>query len=173
MKPFTTTESLPGGKTRFLANFEGAPRVRFTAMLSGESVVAYCVPSGQSLEGAWFLQLFLGSEFVVEITASSTRAENWQEFGTVNVVVMEQGRQTQLDGPKVEVMPFQIEDVTLLLYEDENHLVESGLALRGRQLEDVLIVAGEYPGSITVKAPFAGSGFEPQFPIASYKFLPL
>ncbi|WP_157499755.1 hypothetical protein [Lysobacter sp. Root983] len=166
MKPFTTIETLRNGKFKFLAQIEGVTRERIAQELAGESVVSYRVPNGQSLESVWFLQLFLRSGLVVEITASSTQVENWQEFGTININICEGAKQSKLEGVMVGVESFEIEGVNLLLHEDEKYLIESGIVLRSSQAKEIMVAAGEYPGSLTVQAPFSGGGFEPQFPDA-------
>jgi hypothetical protein len=137
-------------------------------ILEGDVLKAICIPAGQSWACPYFIQLALGSGLIVEITSSSTCVEGWDEFGTVNVTLAN----SALVAGTVPV-DLSIKHVGVLLFANESVVVESGLTLESENGAEIVIAAGQLPGSMSLKAAFQECKFEPQFPESAYDRTPL
>jgi len=152
MKPFTTIERTPDGRQLFPMQIEGASRSTFSAVLIGACIRWIAVPRGQALEEAWFLQIGLDTDLVLEFTASSTNVDGRNEVGTINLAVRQLAERACFDSQTVVLSsPVKIEDVTVIQQLDEDRVVESGVTLQLGMLRDLVISAGELPGALVVR----------------------
>jgi hypothetical protein len=170
MKPFITPELTSVGKKEFAFQLEGVERQDLLSRLMGEYLVAYALPQGHTMRAAWELSLVFDSGLVLDFSSASTVAFDWQEVGSLNLALTYRPRELGVvrrskDGEST-VPPIVIAASEVLIYEDDDVVVECGIALLGSDGSEVIVAAGIPPGSVSVQAPFsAGQSFEPQFPL--------
>jgi hypothetical protein len=152
MKPFTTIERTPDGHWLLPMQVEGASRTTFSALLTGACIRWIALPTGQTVEEAWFLQIGLDTNLVLEFTASSTNVDGRNEVGTINLAVRQLTERAIFDcQTAVLPAPVKIEGVTVIQLLDGDRVVESGVALQLGMLGDLVISAGQLPGALVVR----------------------
>jgi hypothetical protein len=174
MKPFITPDMTPTGKKAFPYQCEGAECKELWSRLKGQSLVAYSLPEGHTLQTAWELVLVFDSGLTLEFSSACSQAVDWQEVGSLNVRVAHlsigDGATTASKKNEIPVSPIDLVAAEKLIYEDDDVVVECGLVLCGRDSQEVVIAAGVPPGSVTAQAPFSmGQSFEPQFRLSECK----
>lgn len=167
MKPFIIPDILPDGKKVLHFQCENANAENVKNILQGLSIVAYSMPVGHSLQAAWNFRLILSNGYSLEFSSACTVVVGWQEVGSLNIQLINEAN-PGIDSVfvRVEVPPFRIKSLVKLVYEDQNFRSECGIAIEGDNEEEIVIAAGNSPGSVSIAAPFSVSPFEPEFSVS-------
>jgi hypothetical protein len=133
------------------------------------------MPPGHSATAAWPLRLVLDNGSSVELSSACTVVSGWTEVGSLNLkLIGPEGVDEHADlFTAIPVDGFWIADVVCVVHEDEQVHSESGLALTSVSGEEIQVVAGVSPGSVSMRAPFVSEPFEPEFAADSYSRKPL
>lgn len=91
MKPYTTIEQISDGVRYLPLQLQGAELDGLAALLRGHRLLACRIPKMQTARSAWQVILDFDSDMSLELTFSSSVAQGWDEFGTINVEVLSRG----------------------------------------------------------------------------------
>jgi len=170
MKPYITPELTIHGKKAFKFQLEGLERKDIESLLKGQKLVAYGLPNGHTFQAVWDLSFFFESGLVVHFSSACSEAGGWQEVGSLNIGCS-QAANSAAEAIEMEfaVTPsLQLTGMQMLVFEDEDVVVECGLVLHGVDGQELVVAAGIPPGSVSVLASFAADKqFEPQFSLSS------
>jgi hypothetical protein len=171
MKPFITPERLTSGKLRFPFQCEGIRPEALVDRVKAYRLMAYAVPEGQSAAEAWYLDLRFEDGERLEIMSASTALPNWQEFGSLSWKWANEGAKLpEMRLIVVGIEPRKVTAVEKIVFEDDEVVVECGLAFSAEnERDEILIESGVSPGAVSMRAPFVAMEFRPQFPIAMCK----
>ncbi|WP_147426769.1 hypothetical protein [Trinickia fusca] len=168
MKPFIT-DACKDGRCTLPFQFEGVERERLEHMLVGNCIVAYALPDGHSLEGAWQCRFILADGGILEFSSACTVVDGWQEVGSLNIRCIRGEADLKGDIFKsILVGRFCIDAVECLIYEDPSVYSECGVILYDFLGRELIIAAGVSPGAVSIKAPFSDEHFSPEFPLDNY-----
>ncbi|WP_295921363.1 hypothetical protein [uncultured Xanthomonas sp.] len=168
MNPYTTTKESSDGRILLPLQCDGVQYEKIKDLLTGEKLQSINFPNGQELSLTWFVRLNFASGVVAEITSSSTLAFENEELGSINFGIVSSGK-LQADLEDFEVKDFTVANVQILSFSIRNFTVDAGLVITSGKDEKMFLAAGEFPGSISVAAPFISGSFAPQFPIGDYE----
>jgi hypothetical protein len=91
MKPYTTIEQVSDGVRYLPLQLQCAELDGLAALLRGHRLLACRIPEMQTARSAWQVILDFDPDMSLELTSSSTVAQGWDEFGTINVEVLSRG----------------------------------------------------------------------------------
>jgi hypothetical protein len=170
MKPFITPELSVVGQKVLRLQCEGVERGDLRTSIEGSSVVAYAMPKGHTHRATWLFQVILGDGRLLEFSSACTRVVDWQEVGSLNVLIAIQPSEATKGGvtalPIVDVTPFSISALDMLVYEDHDVVSECGLVICGHGDSQIIVAAGIPPGSVSVATLDSTESFEPQFSVS-------
>lgn len=173
MKPYTTIEQISDGVRYLPLQLQGAELDGLAALLRGHRLLACRIPKMQTARSAWQVILDFDPDMSFELTSSSTVAQGWDEFGTINVEVLsrravestsEWGNldlQEDLDVVRVEIVRWQGDGV----------IVDSGIRLHFADGQTFSAVASEMPGALLLTMPGEVAPALWQFPAGEYSFV--
>lgn len=167
MKPFTTQRNQ---MNNFELDLEGFGDASLLDVFGGTSIESLAVPIGHSLTTAWLVLLSLKSGVLVELCSLCNDLGDWQEVGSLKLRLIA-GKVH--DVPNVEwissnVHNFIVDKVDKVEYCESSFRTECGLCFVSSNNEELWIVAGPAPGSVSVKLPDSCEDFVTEFPIDEY-----
>lgn len=153
MKPYIT-DSLRDGIYSLPYQIEGIERKDIVDLVQGAEVIAYAIPSKQSLQCAWLLRLFCSEGFMLEFSAASTSVGGWKEQGSLNINIVEDVNKTDSEVfSYIKINSFRIQNILSLVHDSENIFSESGIVFQDGDGTEIIILCGVSPGSVTMKTP--------------------
>jgi len=173
MKPYTAIEQLFDAVRYLPLQLQGAELDRLAALLRWHRLLACRIPKMQTARSAWQVILDFDPDMSLELTSSSTVAQGWDEFGTINVEVLsrravestsEWGNldlQEDLDVVRIEIVRWQ----------GDGLIVDSGIRLHFADGQTFSAVASEMPGALLLTMPGEVAPALWQFPAGEYSFV--
>lgn len=115
------------------------------------------------------LWLFLSDGRVVKIQSLVTTVGPWDEVGTLRVKCLKPG---DVSVTAVTLAPTwaDISSVKRLVLEEKDFSAESGLSIRNRIGEEMLVLPGAFPYTVEISAPFYMGDFQPECEPALYRY---
>lgn len=173
MKPHTTIEQRPDGGHYLPMQLQGAELRKLAALLRGRRLLACKAPKMQTARSAWQVILIFDPDMSLELTSSSTVAQGWDEFGTINVEV--------LAGVAVESMcewenlqfpeGLAVVRAEIVRWQGEGLIVDSGIRLHFSDGRTFSAVALDVPGALLLTMPGEVAPPSWQFPAREYSFV--
>nr|TKK08841.1 hypothetical protein SrhCFBP13529_01070 [Stenotrophomonas rhizophila] len=168
MKPFTTTEILADGRRHLPAQFEGLDRTGLLHVLKHAEIRTCRIPAGQQRDRVWSACLALASGDSLEITASSTLLQGWDEIGTINLAL----KQAFVDHGALIELPgfagFVIDRVSIVQWHGEGAIADAGLAFHASDGHSFSAVSIDLPGAFRITGPGDQESAAWQFPESQY-----
>lgn len=154
---------------------EGFGDLSLLDVFRGACVESVAVPVGHSLTAAWLVLLTLSSGVLVELCSLCNDLGDWQEVGSLRLRYIT-GKVH--DAPGLEWVPYKLNEfivgrVDKVEYSEPNFHTECGLCLVSLNGEELWIVAGPAPGSVSVRLPNSCENFVTEFPVDEYTRSPL
>lgn len=162
MKPFITPETSKGGKKILPFQCEGVDSSEIAKLLLGHDLRGFTMPKSHSFSASWAFNIFFG-ESQIQFSSACTQIGGWQEVGSLNIKVEAKRETGQLEVEQVDFAVSRITKVERMVFEDDDVISFCGLAITTENGEELVIAAGIPPGSVSVRASFLKSQFEPQF----------
>lgn len=173
MKPYTTVEQRPDGGHYLPLQLQGVELGKLAALLRGRRLLACKVPKMQTARSAWQVILIFDPYMYLELTSSSTVAQGWDDFGTINVEV--------LAGAAVESMceweNLQFPEVLVVVraeivrWQGGGLIVDSGIRLQFAHGRTFSAVSSDVPGALLLTMPEEAAPTSWQFPASEYSFV--
>lgn len=149
---------------------EGFGKATLSDVFQGTAIESLAIPVGHSLTATWLVILSLSNGMLVEICSQCNDLGNWREVGSLKLRLIV-GKVH--DAPSVEwvassMSDFNIGRVDVITHCENDYLAECGLCLNSSSGQELWILAGVAPGSVTVRIPGSSNEFVPEFPIDEY-----
>jgi hypothetical protein len=177
MKPYITPEISDAGHKLLRLQCENIEPKDIRRKTLNLSVVAYSMPPKHSFQAAWIFRLIFNNGNEIEFSSACTMVDSWQEAGSLNIQFMEKTMIEQSGEDsillKVEIKPLLITSLIKLVYEGNEYESECGLIIVGETGQSITITTGVSPGSVSIKAPFSTSHFEPEFSLVNCRQISL
>ncbi|WP_314101476.1 hypothetical protein [uncultured Stenotrophomonas sp.] len=170
MKPYSTIEIAKDG-TRYLPmQIRGAQPGGLAALLKGRRLLACKVPERQKGRLVWQVTLSFTSDLTLELTSSSTAAQDWDEFGTINVDVLTGVVPTSVNDLIDLELPEGLEVVRIevIRWQGDGLTVDSGIRLHFSGGQAFSVVAFDLPGQLLLTMPGEAPPPSWQFPVQEY-----
>jgi hypothetical protein len=148
---------------------EGIEREGFGEFARSRAIAAYALPNSQTLKAAWLFRIVLDDGGSLEFSSAGTEVVDWQEVGSLTIRLVDKSSPPVEDFLWVDMLPLEIVEVDVLIYEDEDVISECGLVICGVDGSEIIVAAGIPPGSVSIMSPIFGGAFEPQFPVSTCK----
>lgn len=170
MKPFITPEISVTGQKVLRFQCENIEIKNIAQWFKNLSIVGYSMPVDHSLQAAWIFRLIFDTGVALEFSAACTAVDGWQEVGSLNIrcIDKDDDEMPELDVPMVkkELPPFRVTSVAKLTYQDEHFQSECGIRFSTENEEEILVITGNSPGSVSVTTPFSTSPLKSEFLVA-------
>ncbi|TFF18253.1 hypothetical protein E3C22_22130 [Jiella endophytica] len=147
-----------------------------SSVLAGRHIAGFWMPFEQSFKMAWLFQLSLDNEMALEFWSDPVNAGGWEEVGVLCIRLVSNPQEragTTFEWVGAQIAPFIIAKVQVLVDERPDFQAECGLEFFNDKGEDLIVVAGISPGSVTISAPFDRQNFDPECYLTEYKREPL
>lgn len=170
MKPYTSINVLPEGVRYLPMQLAGAEPGKLTGLLHGRQLLACWIPVSQTAGVAWLVILKFDHDVRIELTCSSTSIESWEEFGTVNVEVIE-GRVAE---PSCEHVMLELPDklyvarTEIVRWLGAGLIADAGIRLHFSDGRMLSAVAVDIPGAMCLTLPGHTEPQSWQFPAKQY-----
>lgn len=175
MKPYTTIESLSNGVRYLPAQLNGIRRSELGGTFQGRRLLACSVPQVHDEGKAWQVILDFDCDLSIELTSSSTVAQGWEEFGTINVEVLD----TPADQLGCSLYSLDIPNglnvarVDIVRWRGAGLVVDSGISFHFTDGRKLSVVASDSPGALLLALPGAPAPVSWQFPSDEYRLEPM
>lgn len=169
MKPYTISKTISGSRVLLPIQIEGAERKLLPDALRGDSVVSVSIVESHSLDRTWFARTLLASGRCLEFTSSTTEVGNWVDFGTLNIKVCNAPPSIDKKLSTYPLKDFVVKQVSLLIVEDGGVVIEAGIVLSESASRELAFIAGEIPGSFSIRLPGHVGDLDLQFPLDRYR----
>ncbi|WP_353098633.1 hypothetical protein [Stenotrophomonas lactitubi] len=173
MKPCTTTEQLSDGVRYLRLQLQGAELGTLAAGLRGRRLLACRIPKMQAARSAWQVILDFDPDMSLELTSSSTVAQGWDEFGTINVEVLSRGAiESTCELDNLE-LPEDLDVVRaeIVRWQGGGLIVDSGIRFHFADGRTLSAVALDVPGALLLTMPGEVAPAFWQFPAGEYFFV--
>jgi len=145
--------------------------------LKGKRLLRCLAPDTHSLAASWLFCLEFEGDGVLELCTDPIATRGWEEVGCLTIDATD--RHTVLE--KLNMTPIQewpldafvIAECDVLMYEDEEWRIESGVELRSTDGRRLVVTPGVPPGSVSVALEGLAPPFEPEMPFEDYKHCPI
>lgn len=173
MKHFTMKVPAADGRMRLVIQLDGIERSMFSTALEGQQLQSVSVPASKTLGKTWFARLtFVGGSHL-EVSGSSTEAGNWEEYGSVNITLLNAPCADDTEMVSHQLRDFHIRLVHVLEVEEDEYIIEAGLSFEAGDGREILIVGGGIPGALSLRLPDGDGALAPQFPWSQYRRRPV
>lgn len=168
MKPFTTLDYKMHERKIIPYQCKGMECEKIWSFLKGRKIVSYGLFEGHTFQAAWGVSIAFEDEEKIIISSAMNAVDGWQEVGGLSLSFIQNERSKRVAKEVVtKISPIRIVAVDKIVYEDDELVVECGLALLTEIGRDIIFSAGVSPGSVSVCAGFLQeSVFEPEFPLS-------
>lgn len=174
MKPFIT-DALKDGRYILHYQTEGIDVADLKKKIKGLNVIAFSMPKSQSLACVWELRVYFSDRSAIDFSSAFTGVGGWNEIGSLNIkfydeLSMPDGLDSDLY-VKTKVNDFYISDVEFLIFRAEDVYSECGIIFIDSLKEEIIVMSGVSPGSVTMLTPFDKISFSPEFSYKDYQRL--
>jgi hypothetical protein len=172
MKPYTTIEQLSDGVRYLPLQLEGVHLDKLAALVQGRRLLECRIPRMQKARSASQVILKFEQGMSLELTSSSTVAQGWDEFGTINV----EATSGASVGLGCEWCCLELSEdrevvrVEIVRWQGGGLIVDSGIRLHFADGRFLWAVAIDLPGALLLTMPGEPSPDYWQFPANEYSF---
>lgn len=173
MKPYTTIEQLSGGMRYLPLQLKGVQLDALPALILGRRLLECRIPQMQAARSASQVILNFDPDMTLELTSSSTVAQGWDEFGTINVEVLpEAAVESTCEWSDLE-LPEDLDVVRteIVRWQGDGLIVDSGIRLHFGNGRTFSAVALDVPGALLLTMPGENAPDSWQFPASEYSFV--
>ncbi|KRG48680.1 hypothetical protein [Stenotrophomonas beteli] len=172
MKPYTTIEQLSDGVRYLPLQLKGVHLDTLAALVQGRRLLECRVPRMQAARSASQVILRFDQGTSLELTSSSTVAQGWEEFGTINVEVASGAAVgLECEWHSLELSEGrEVVQVEIVRWQGAGLIVDSGIRLRFADGRFFWAVAFDLPGTLLLTMPGEPSPDYWQFPADEYFF---
>ncbi|CAH0063520.1 conserved protein of unknown function [Stenotrophomonas maltophilia] len=173
MKPYTTIEQISDGVRYLPLQLQGAELDGLAALLRGHRLLACRIPKMQTARSAWQVILDFDSDMSLELTFSSSVAQGWDEFGTINVEVLSRGgvESTSEWGNLDLQEDLNVVRIENVRWQGDGLIVDSSIRLHFADGQIFSAMASEMPGALLLTMPGEVAPAFWQFPAGDYSFV--
>lgn len=155
MKPYVTIEQRPDGQLYLPLQLQGVERGRLAALLRGRRLLACKLPKMQTAGSAWQVILIFDADMSFELTSSSTVAQGWDEFGTINVEVLaEVADESMCEWENLQIAEdLVVVRAEIVRWQGTGLIVDSGIRFHFADNRTFSVVACDVPGALLLTMP--------------------
>lgn len=169
MKSFITN-ACQNGKYILPFQVKGVSDDQIKNSFENARVLECGIPKSHTFTQAWIFRLVLDNGWSIDFSSACTGVGGWDEVGSLNLDFSREKRPADtFPWVKKQVTDFNIKYVKRLIYQNPDVYAESGIVFIDSFGREILVVAGQGPGSVSIAAPFSDAEFRPEFTTTKYE----
>lgn len=149
-------------------DIEGCGTVNPLSRVLHEGIKGYATETAQHGRPT-SLWLFLSDGCVVKIQSLVTTVGPWDEVGTLRLKCLMPGDAFP-NAISLASTWSDISSIKRLILEEKDFSAESGLVIKNRIGEELLVLSGAFPYTVEISAPFFFGDFQPECEPIAYRY---
>ncbi len=173
MKPYTTIEQISDGMRYLPLQLKGVQLDALPALIRGRRLLACRIPQVQAARSASQVILNFDPDISLELTSSSTVAQGWDEFGTINVELLPDAAvESTCEWSDLELTEdLAVVRTEIVRWQGDGLIVDSGISLHFGNGRTFSAVALNVPAALLLTMPGENAPDAWQFPADEYSFV--